>query len=64
MPLPPELIAVQERIRQAEAALHAYVESGEHDSNQHRRLVENLQRAIREYEDRIASLLRDISLRA
>jgi hypothetical protein len=50
-------------MRQAEAALRAYVESGEHDSNKHRGLVESLQRAIREYEDRIAALLRDMSLR-
>ena len=63
MPLPPEIIAAQERMRQAEAALRAYVESGEHDSNKHRGLVESLQRAIREYEDRIAALLRDMSLR-
>ena len=50
-------------MRQAEAALHTHVESGEHDSNKHRGLIESLQRAIREYEDRIATLLRDISLR-
>jgi len=43
--------------------LRANVESGEHDSNKHRGLVGSLQRAIREYEDRIAALLRDMSLR-
>lgn len=50
-------------MRWAEAALLADVESGEHDWNKHRALVEGLQRAIREYEDRITAMLRDISLR-
>jgi hypothetical protein len=58
MPLPPEVIAARERMNQAEDALRAYVDSGEHDRDKHRELVRNLQRAIHEYEGRIAALIR------
>jgi hypothetical protein len=63
VPLPPELIESQERLRQAETSLHAYVDSSEHDPNKHRVLAENLQRAIRQYEERIAAMLQNISQR-
>jgi len=63
MPLPKEIIAAHERMRQAEAALHVHVESGERDSKKHLGLVESLQRAIHEYEDRIATMLQDINVR-
>lgn len=59
MPLPPEVIAAQERMNQAEAALRAYVDGGEHDRDKHRELVGDLQRAIRDYEGRIGGLLQD-----
>jgi len=63
MPLPTEIIAAQDRMRQAEAALQAHVESGERDSKKHLGLVESLQRAIHGYEDTIAALLRDMNFR-
>jgi len=45
-------------MNQAEDALRAYVDSGEHDRDKHRELVRYLQRAIHEYEGRIAALIR------
>ena len=60
MPLPDDVIAAQERMKEAQTALLAYAESDERNSVEHRRLGENLQEAIREYDDRIAALLRNI----
>lgn len=63
MPLPPTIIAAQDKMRQAETALHVHVDGGEHDPAKHRRLLESLQAAMREYEDGIASMLRDLGMR-
>jgi len=56
MPLPSDVLDAQRRMNHAEDALQAYVDSGEHKPHEHHILVENLERAIREYLDRIASL--------
>jgi hypothetical protein len=58
MPLPPEVIAAQDRMRQAEAELCADIDSV-HPINLARRrmLVENLQSRIQEYDYAVAELL-------
>ncbi len=58
MPLPPEIIKARQRMNQAEDALRAYKDSGEHDLKKRHELVVNLRRAIHDYEDRINTLLR------
>ena len=51
MPLPPEVIAAQDRMRQAEAELCADIDSVHPiDLARRRMLVENLQSRIQEYE--------------
>ena len=56
MPLPPDVLDAKQRMDYAGEALRAHVDSGEHDHDKHRILVDNLQRAIHEYLDRIAAL--------
>jgi hypothetical protein len=58
MPLPPEVVAAREIMNQAEADLRVYLDSGEHDHDKQRGLVENLRHAILEYEGTIAALHR------
>lgn len=64
MRLPEDVIAAHKRMNRAQAELLDHAEkSGERDSDEDRRLVENLQDAIREYEHRIAAFLRDTAAR-
>lgn len=58
MPLPPEVIAAHDRMRQAEAELCSDIDSGlPIDIARRRMLVENLQRRIQEYDYAVAELL-------
>jgi hypothetical protein len=56
MPLPQDVLDAQRKMKEAEDALHAYRESGQHDPDKHRILTANLQKAIGDYLERIKSL--------
>lgn len=58
MPLPPEVIAARERMREAETELCADIDRLHLiDLARRRALVENLQRRIQEYDFAVAELL-------
>jgi hypothetical protein len=58
MPLPPEVIAARDRMRQAETELCADIDSARPiDIARRRMLVENLQSKIQEYDYAVAELL-------
>jgi hypothetical protein len=55
--LPPDVQAAKERMNQADAALHADVESGQpYNAERRHRLLDNLKRATDEYLDRMPRL--------
>jgi hypothetical protein len=56
MPLPQEVLDAEQRMRDADAELRAHVDSGEQDRDKHRRLSDNLERAMHEYLDRMRRL--------